>query len=130
MSCRLTITIVGCSLLLSIFRFDQDHLYFKTGYLKRTRQIEIPHRAFTSIGDRLHHWLSLIDDVHLSTARHFRDELRLPIGGKFLAAIWSAGGMPRIPKQAKYWWWKSKNFHGYNEHFNINKWIGQKVYLT
>ena len=38
--------------------------------------------------------LHLMDDVHLSTARHFRYELRL--GGKFSAAIWSAGGVPRI----------------------------------
>ena len=36
----------------------------------------------------------LMDDVHLSKARHFRYELRL--GGKFSAAIWSAGGVPRI----------------------------------
>ena len=36
----------------------------------------------------------LMDDVHLSTARHFRYELRL--GGKFSAGIWSAGGVPRI----------------------------------
>ena len=35
-----------------------------------------------------------MDDVDLSTARHFRYELRL--GGKFSAAIWSAGGVPRI----------------------------------
>ena len=37
----------------------------------------------------------LMDDVHLSTARHFQYELRL-LGGKFSAAIWSAGGVPRI----------------------------------
>ena len=35
-----------------------------------------------------------MNDVHLSTARHFRYEL--PLGGKFSAAIWSAGGVPRI----------------------------------
>ena len=39
-----------------------------------------------------------MDDVHLSTARHFRYELRL--GGKFSAAIWSAGGVPRITTQS------------------------------
>ena len=33
-----------------------------------------------------------MDDVHLSTARLFRYELRL--GGKFSAALWSAGGVP------------------------------------
>ena len=40
--------------------------------------------------------ITLMDDVHLSTARHFRYELRL--GGKFSSAIWSAGGVPRITK--------------------------------
>ena len=40
-----------------------------------------------------------MDDVHLSTAaRHFRYELRL--GGKFSAAIWSAGGVLRITRLA------------------------------
>ena len=40
----------------------------------------------------------MMDDVHLSTARHFCYKLR-PVpahGGKFSAAIWSAGGVPRI----------------------------------
>ena len=37
---------------------------------------------------------ALMDDFHFLTARHFRYELRL--GGKFSAAIWSAGGVPRI----------------------------------
>ena len=35
-----------------------------------------------------------MDDVHLSTARHFRYELRLRLGGK-----WSAGGVPRITRR-------------------------------
>ena len=30
-----------------------------------------------------------------------------------------------------WWWWKSKNWNGYNEHYNINKMdtTGQKVYF-
>ena len=41
-----------------------------------------------------------MDDVHLSTACHFRYELRLRLGGKFSATIWSAGGVPRITRRA------------------------------
>ena len=43
----------------------------------------------------------LMDDVRIPTARHSRYELRPP-GGEFSAAIWSAGGVPRITRLMLY----------------------------